>query len=1521
MLITSRSIAHVSRAACLAVLGLSGTAFAQIQPSKIVAGPPAQAGSRKAAPPEPAEPGYPRREPPDSQSARLRAEQADRKAQRELLDWSNLDPSIQELLWDDLVGPDQLNDGFGRARVRPSLRPGGVYGGGGYTDRGDDPDSPLVDLSWVYTPVAGGATSSAYDLNLNFEGDVALVGTNTVGEVLQIKAIELKGTADATEGYVENWSRTFAESTSDPDGYLQGRSAASDLLGNTFVVGARGTDDYYILKLNGQDGSTITRLGFSPEAQASSVLGLRSTIDPEGILYVAGEFSSNFGTGGFVARHNPGTLARDWIHRFNSFGAPMRVETDRFGNVYVFSSRNLDSVPELHKLSAIDGTVEWTWTGPSGTGAVAVDLDLDFQGNPHVLYSNTSAPTSWNTVKIDAKSGTAIWSAAVADGRASDMKIDQDDGDVFVVGNQGSNTFKLVKYDFNGVAPPAFVSPQYGTTGGAVRVAIDWAGNPYVAGAFGTTSMTLDVRKFDGQDGGEAWRCVTISPKGALSENNTQLLLRDFIVDAGGSVYLGGARWVGQSGTEFFCVRWEQPYVEVPLISTSNASVRVEDHSVWLPHVDEGSALDAFNNTFPLFDLPFPNIEAQIDDLLSTEVNYVAGTVRGAVDLDLINNPSIGVDFVTAATGGTFDAEAAGKLTMLVPPTIYGGTAFDITLEFTPDPAATSVTANAQPEFSASLKSDVHGDVNLTVTGENRNGGIFGADFEPIFSTWNVLPADFNLESSLDNRTILQILGAAAPEPGTWVDFEVHGVEGRLTMPDLRSKGVYSALQNSGANAGNANDDDVMRLTSSASSTFCDLGVSITDMVSPIPLSFAAGLPASESGTDASLSIGLVQAGLSGNMKMEQDLTMDIKPYVRLEFPGTSIATRTVDLVKRQTIAGGYKFVPEAPVTITPPASGVVEVKPTFGVRSKMRNESGIRFGADASFNAFELDVGLSLLDVNVFSLYECWGCYSQPIFSTRVDLYDNSVIPNGYQEFSWPEAELSSVRVPINPDVEPLVIGASRASARMIIYDQSAPSQANLTAIALGDEPMVIYGRKFFTGTGQANRAFIKHHGRQEQLTTTRLNDQALLVKVPKRFFLLPGTARIWVTNGNGSSKSFDFPIEYPFPNFQGVESLDGATNPALWAGDPRRAFAPLVLIDGGTPGGNDSFLTRRDYYTLLRTTLWNPGLFPFAHPSANLSAQEYFPSFGGWELPGNPKVPPAFPTLVFDGVALGRKPGAATDGRLRVMLPNSLYSTPHVASLSIVNPGPGGGPSRELQLTIPAPAPVISRLSPAAIAPGSVVAGGSLRLTVFGPDSVPYFAGYEAVKAGNFTPESIVQFNGLDMPTEFVNSGQLVAYIPDTLLTSVGARLVTVSTPSGGTTFVEQQRLGTGTQLLPHPVNSGGISVPMTFDVVWDSPVIRSLSPDTMQAGHPPEVRLAVDGVPPTDDHNFSINGRHFAPGCRVFWNGRALSATRDSDRTIRATVTPLDLLTAGNARVVVVNPSPSARTSLPFTVVITP
>ena len=102
----------------------------------------------------------------------------------------------------------------------------------------------------------------------------------------------------------------------------------------------------------------------------------------------------------------------------------------------------------------------------------------------------------------------------------------------------------------------------------------------------------------------------------------------------------------------------------------------------------------------------------------------------------------------------------------------------------------------------------------------------------------------------------------------------------------------------------------------------------------------------------------------------------------------------------------------------------------------------------------------------------------------------------------------------------------------------------------------------------------------------------------------------------------------------------------------------------------------------------------------------------------------------------------------------------------VTVINPAPGGGTSNDVNFTITNPTnpgPMIYFLDPS----GAAVGGPAFTLVVSGSD---------------YLASSIVQWNGSDRPTTFVNSTQLSAQISASDISATGIAAVTVFTPTPG-------------------------------------------------------------------------------------------------------------------------------------------
>jgi len=175
--------------------------------------------------------------------------------------------------------------------------------------------------------------------------------------------------------------------------------------------------------------------------------------------------------------------------------------------------------------------------------------------------------------------------------------------------------------------------------------------------------------------------------------------------------------------------------------------------------------------------------------------------------------------------------------------------------------------------------------------------------------------------------------------------------------------------------------------------------------------------------------------------------------------------------------------------------------------------------------------------------------------------------------------------------------------------------------------------------------------------------------------------------------------------------------------------------------------------------------------------------------------------------------------------------------------------------------PAPTIASMSPS-----TVVAGvNDFALTVTGT---------------NFLSLSIIEWNGSQLPTEYVSSGQLQAQVSASDVASGGSVAVSVMTPSPG----------------------GGTSTTLPFTIVSSSinpvPSILSLYPDYAAAG--------------SSGFTMNVNGSNFNASSVVYWNGSPRSVLFYSTGQLQVQVNASDIATAGYAQITVSNPSPGGGLS---------
>ena len=207
--------------------------------------------------------------------------------------------------------------------------------------------------------------------------------------------------------------------------------------------------------------------------------------------------------------------------------------------------------------------------------------------------------------------------------------------------------------------------------------------------------------------------------------------------------------------------------------------------------------------------------------------------------------------------------------------------------------------------------------------------------------------------------------------------------------------------------------------------------------------------------------------------------------------------------------------------------------------------------------------------------------------------------------------------------------------------------------------------------------------------------------------------------------------------------------------------------------------------------------------------------------------------------------------------------------ASITVLSPDPGGGLSPTMDFPISSidpNAPRITRLDPDMADAG----GPAFILTVHGT---------------GFVPASMVQFNGQNRFTTFVNATQLRADIPDTDIALGCSATVTVENPSAEANA-------------PNEVFET-VSNPGVFTIVNPFPVLVEMTPTSQEEGRP-SFFLTVEGV-------------GFVSASKVRWNGSDRATTFVNETELASTMLMEDIAEGGTGSVSVANPGPGGGISV--------
>ncbi|MBK6797646.1 MAG: hypothetical protein IPG76_12925 [Acidobacteria bacterium] len=210
----------------------------------------------------------------------------------------------------------------------------------------------------------------------------------------------------------------------------------------------------------------------------------------------------------------------------------------------------------------------------------------------------------------------------------------------------------------------------------------------------------------------------------------------------------------------------------------------------------------------------------------------------------------------------------------------------------------------------------------------------------------------------------------------------------------------------------------------------------------------------------------------------------------------------------------------------------------------------------------------------------------------------------------------------------------------------------------------------------------------------------------------------------------------------------------------------------------------------------------------------------------------------------------------QLTMAVPAADLAATGSASVTVFNPAPIGGLSNPLTFSINNPAPVITGLTPSSVLLGT------------GDTSV-------VITGNNFVAASKVQWNGLDRPSNYVNSTQLSFVIPAADLVNAGTATITVLNPG-----------------------PGGGAANATFSVNNTVPQISSINPLSTATG--------------SADLILTVYGSNFIAASKVRKNGSERSTTFVSNTQLTAVIPASDLAVGGTISITVFNPAPGGGIS---------
>jgi len=238
---------------------------------------------------------------------------------------------------------------------------------------------------------------------------------------------------------------------------------------------------------------------------------------------------------------------------------------------------------------------------------------------------------------------------------------------------------------------------------------------------------------------------------------------------------------------------------------------------------------------------------------------------------------------------------------------------------------------------------------------------------------------------------------------------------------------------------------------------------------------------------------------------------------------------------------------------------------------------------------------------------------------------------------------------------------------------------------------------------------------------------------------------------------------------------------------------------------------------------------------------------------------------------------------GCIPVLLPKAYFDKAQRASLSVLNPGPGGGESNSLSALVAAGKPVLTALEPSSRSPSEE----NLMLTIKGVSRVP--SNVNDPNAEGFEASSVVYWNGNAYSTVFISPTEIQTNIP-----------------------AHDIQNGTNTIYISNPYfdlagNAGEyISNKLEFDAKNPVPTILGL--------YPSQTVTAAEGFQGDPPFNLVVSGSGFVEDSIVTWDRKRLTTSFRSYHQLVAAVSASEFEFPATHSISVISPQPGGGLATP-------